>query len=399
MSLSRNCENRNSLADLLIDKGEPAPASSEGKLITMSTSTDRVRELIGRSRLSQGEFAAEVGLDAAKMSKSLNGTRRFSSLDLARIAERCGVSVDWLLNGEETPVATAARAATGSSAEHALREGRELMELRRNANRLGYKQPWSGIAEHGAGGKAIDQGDRLAVAALARVSEAGLDVGGRDLAGVIEAAFGADVCLAPLGEGFDGLAVSSQDGKLILAAITPIAARQRFTLAHELGHLLAGDNQGVHTDSDIYGKESKSGNSEIRANAFAASFLMPEGRLRGEVRPGFNQADFARLSVELMVSPSALACRLSNLRLIDDMNRDQWKTMSAKGAASISGAIADLAAASAQSSEPRRPGLLKRDLFVAYLEGKSTLRPYAHLVGASTEQIRADLERGAESGA
>lgn len=69
----------------------------------MTSLNDRVRHLIGASGLSQGQFAEAVGLDAPKLSKSLSGVRRFSSLDLARIAEHAGRTVDWLLTGEEPP--------------------------------------------------------------------------------------------------------------------------------------------------------------------------------------------------------------------------------------------------------------------------------------------------------
>ena len=53
-----------------------------------------------------------IGLDDSKLSKSLGGIRRFSSLDLARIAEQCDVTVDWLVTGEEPALAMASRTTT-----------------------------------------------------------------------------------------------------------------------------------------------------------------------------------------------------------------------------------------------------------------------------------------------
>ena len=50
---------------------------------------DRVLSLIEASGLSRRAFAQDIGLDDSKLSKSLSGARRFSSLDLARIADRC----------------------------------------------------------------------------------------------------------------------------------------------------------------------------------------------------------------------------------------------------------------------------------------------------------------------
>ncbi|MFE1166637.1 TetR family transcriptional regulator C-terminal domain-containing protein [Nocardiopsis sp. NPDC058789] len=61
----------------------------------------RAREAIRRSGLSQREFATRLGIDPSKLSKSLTGTRRFTALELAGIADETGVTVNWLINGED----------------------------------------------------------------------------------------------------------------------------------------------------------------------------------------------------------------------------------------------------------------------------------------------------------
>jgi AcrR family transcriptional regulator len=70
----------------------PKQASTEGEL------RDRVRRLAAQER-TQGEFAARIGLDESKLSRSLSGARRFTLGELVRIAEVGGVSTDWLLSG------------------------------------------------------------------------------------------------------------------------------------------------------------------------------------------------------------------------------------------------------------------------------------------------------------
>ena len=57
---------------------------------------DRVLNLIEASGQSRRAFAQDIGLDDSKLSKSLSGARRFSSLDLARVADKCGVTIEWL---------------------------------------------------------------------------------------------------------------------------------------------------------------------------------------------------------------------------------------------------------------------------------------------------------------
>lgn len=359
----------------------------------MATPLDRVRTLISDTGLTQGAFAAEVGLDPTKLSKSLSSSRRFTSVEYAEIAERCGVSVDWILTGDEPVLATAARATVGSTAERAVAEAGRLVELRESATRLGYPQDWRPVPVRWSGSQPRDQGAALAAEASARLASLELDVVTLDLASLVEHAFGVDVCLTGLGEGFDGLAASTSEAKLIVAAVTPVAYRQRFTLAHELGHLLAGDDQGIHADADVFSNESQRGPSEVRANAFAAHFLMPEHLLRGAVGSGFGEREFARLSVRLLASPSALAIRLERLRLIDSMASAAFRGMSAKSAARMAEAPTSIGAATAYSTEPRNPGLLARDLFTAYVEDKTTLRPYASLLGVDAAKLRDDLER------
>ncbi|MEP7161506.1 MAG: XRE family transcriptional regulator [Dermatophilaceae bacterium] len=358
----------------------------------MDTPAGRIRDLIAESGLSQGSFATEVGLDPSKMSKSLAGTRRFSSLDLARIAERAKVTVDWLMTGEETPLTMAARAAAGSSSQRAIAEAERLCELRATAARLGWEQPWRPVPLRSGRTQASAQGEALAEEALARVESLGVDATARDLAEVVEAAFGVDVSIVALGDNFDGLAVSTPEAKLIVAAVTTVAFRQRFTIAHELGHVLFGDDQGVHADPNVYAP-ARGDQSEVRANAFASAFLMPESRLRARVQPGFDDAAFGALALELKVSPSALAIRLERLNFIDAMASERWKSMSAAQAARASGDATLMARATAYATERRHPGLLSRDLLAAYLDGKTTLRPYASLLGVDTATLRADLER------
>lgn len=351
---------------------------------------DRVKVVIDRSGLPQGEFAVAVGLDASKMSKSLAGARRFTSLDLAAIAEHGGVTVDWLLTGREAPVSMAARAASGSSSEQAVKQAERVAELRETAAELGYPQAWTGVSLPDSKIRMVDQGEALAAEALDLVAASGLDASVPDLAGLVERVFGADVCIVDLGSGFDGLSVVTQEAKAIVAAPTPQAYRQRFTIAHELAHLLTGDDQGVHLDRDVLARTRDE--TEWRANAFAAAFLMPEAELRAA--GALTDGAFCRLASALRVSPAALAIRLEGLRLIDAMARDQWRTITAKAAAARAGCSAELAESSAYSMSPRTPALLLRDLMQAHIDERTTLRPAARLLDVDTESLREELARG-----
>lgn len=96
----------------------------------MSTPIDRVRQVMASSGLPQGQFAAVIGFDALKISKSLSGKRRFSPFDCTRIAEQGSVTVDLLPTGELAQSDVAARAAEGQAADAALAKADLLVELR-----------------------------------------------------------------------------------------------------------------------------------------------------------------------------------------------------------------------------------------------------------------------------
>ncbi|MFI6940372.1 ImmA/IrrE family metallo-endopeptidase [Streptomyces sp. NPDC050418] len=109
---------------------------------------------------------------------------------------------------------------------------------------------------------------------------------------------------------------------------THSANRQRFTIAHELGHLVLHPGREVVLDRpvrvNLRDKTSSmaSDREEIEANSFAASLLMPAdlvraelGQLSAPVRqdPDLCTEELARI---FAVSPSAMGFRLINLGMV-----------------------------------------------------------------------------------
>ncbi|EPH03292.1 hypothetical protein HMPREF1531_01351 [Propionibacterium sp. oral taxon 192 str. F0372] len=356
----------------------------------MDTTVERVRQLISSTGMTQTAFAELVGIEKSKLSKSLKGTRKFSSLDLAMLAEAGGVTVDWLL-GIDTETAMAARASVGSSAEKAVNKALQYATMRSDLVGLGYEQQWRLPDVDTLRGRWVDQGADLADQALKVVRAGGRSVS-RNLASVIEDVFGVDVAVQDLGENFDGLAVSTSTVRLILVATSTNASRQRFTMAHELGHLLAHDDQEIHQDRDIHADENRYSESEVRANAFAAAFLMPEFELQEWLFEHGSEMDaLCRLATDLIVSPSALAYRLWNLELIDAQAKDQLRQLSSREAARKV-ECSDLFARRMESAMvPKAPQSLLRDTFAAFEEGLITLRPYAQLLDADPRLLREEL--------
>ena len=65
----------------------------------------RIRSALAERSTSQLQLASAVGLDPTKLSKSLSGRRRFEAMELKRIADCLGVSLDWLAGGDPDSVA------------------------------------------------------------------------------------------------------------------------------------------------------------------------------------------------------------------------------------------------------------------------------------------------------
>jgi len=84
--------------------------------------------------------------------------------------------------------------------------------------------------------------------------------------------------------------------------------RQRFTVAHELGHVILG-----HTHPRSYGEVKKS-DSCLEANEFAAELLMPLGFLKADINAGIS--DPRKLSGRYGVSEEAMWIKLKNSGLI-----------------------------------------------------------------------------------
>lgn len=102
--------------------------------------------------------------------------------------------------------------------------------------------------------------------------------------------------------------------------------RQRFTIAHELGHLLLHAKTELHVDRLVVKMRDRrvregTDDDEIEANRFAAEILMPEEFLRADLEDlGLVTADddhaISRLAKRYKVSKQAMTIRLTSLGLI-----------------------------------------------------------------------------------
>ncbi len=86
--------------------------------------------------------------------------------------------------------------------------------------------------------------------------------------------------------------------------------RQRFTIAHELGHMILGHGRAMRDNSQNY-RESANHYIEREANTFAAELLMPREVIDWMIHQG--RTDIGQMSRDLGVSEMAMRYRLRNL--------------------------------------------------------------------------------------
>lgn len=112
-----------------------------------------------------------------------------------------------------------------------------------------------------------------------------------------------------------GLLINKDEKFYIYSNSNENADRQRFTIAHEIGHYklnhipkMEGKNFIMRDQVSSSGTDKK----EICANAFAAELLMPEQLVKELVKMGYSEREMA---LGLRVSISAIRNRLDSLKL------------------------------------------------------------------------------------
>ncbi|PSR35710.1 MAG: hypothetical protein C7B44_12825 [Sulfobacillus thermosulfidooxidans] len=137
----------------------------------------------------------------------------------------------------------------------------------------------------------------------------------------------------PFDGDLSGILLRDEDRTIIGINSRQASVRQRFTVAHELGHFLLHSGNKVHIDREFRVNfrdathPTSSGGEETEANRFAAALLMPESLMREAFRRktsnGFNPIGddddandvLRKLAREFKVSYQAFLLRLGELGL------------------------------------------------------------------------------------
>ncbi|MET9328101.1 XRE family transcriptional regulator [Tsukamurella sp. NPDC003166] len=258
---------------------------------------DRIRSRMPEG-MSQRGLAELVGMKPDALSRALNGQRGISSLEVAAIADVIGADTHWIITGREVPnrVTIAARHAWNPTTRQRINDGREADAAVLDKIAEVYRQAFPDGAEPSAAlpTDPAEARDRLGPGFVEPFAER------------LESRLGVDVIRIP------GLSTDYSlrigDRAVIVLMSTPNWFRNNWSAAHELAHLAFGHHGD---DSETVGR------NEDVSDAFAAELLLPESDMRSIVWREMPLPDVARQIWSRGVSTSALATRLTWLKLAD----------------------------------------------------------------------------------
>jgi Zn-dependent peptidase ImmA (M78 family) len=137
---------------------------------------------------------------------------------------------------------------------------------------------------------------------------------------------GAEVVYRAFEGDVSGMVYRSDSEKLIGVNSSHPPNRQRFTVAHEIGHLVLHKDQHVYVDSfggRVNWRDGARDPVEAEANAFAAELLMPRAFVEREVAGAMEEPEtspkqlVATMAKRFRVSRLSMQYRLENLGILD----------------------------------------------------------------------------------
>ena len=398
--------------------------------ITASELARRLRAAREACQLTQDDVARHLRVSRPTVVQIEGGNRAVSSLELDRLAHLYGRDIREFLaesfQGEDALVALFRRHPELPGDETMFRALRDSLALGREITNLeqllGIDRDLNAVATYPLSlpkskWEAVQQGERVAVEERRRLGlgEAPLP----DVTDLLEAQ-GIRTAQSDLPEDVSGLTlIEPEVGILVVSNLHHHILRRRFSNAHEYAHVLL-DREQRGTVSRTSERDTL---LEVRANAFAAGFLLPQegvrqfvqglakGRpsreqldiydeeevLRAESRsaPGsqaIQMYDVVLLAHQFGVSRSAALFRLRNLRLINASDLAALQKQEQQGLGHDVAELLDLPEPDHQEArrEFRRRFLaLAMEAFRREQITRAKLRELAVLIGTDD----ADLER------
>ncbi len=365
----------------------------------------RVQQMRVEAGAALDDVAGALGLRAEQLSAIEHGDRDIGDAELTTFADLVGVSELAILEPDSLlgRLAVAPRVGDATApARKAHRRLTALAEIHHVLREGGHEaQPEVAGVPEGDDERWLNRANQLAEWAGQRLGDLTSDPPEADrfasLAAAIEYRFGVDVMVESLAEdGPLGMSLTDPEFPFILINADVIRPRAMFTLAHELGHVLAVDGSEIKIDEDLRGDNDE----ERLANAFAAALLMPQYRINSLIEEhGRGAKCLAMMILSFGVSFESLIYRLHNLQVINATGRDALKNAGLHG---LLRALDDTEESAmllaARERPPRKPPLhLTTRCISGIWDGTISAAPLAGLLGVETDDLIEKLSKARET--
>lgn len=317
--------------------------------LTRKQIADRLRKARESLGFTQAEVADALGVHRPTISEIEAGRRAVSSEEVHRLCALYATPVSQLLSGDAPTDSDVERVLFRSGAlerppaRAAIRRFMERCRVEKELEELlGVPHPEDTRPAYRANPPedklaAVRQGYRMA-----RQERRRLDLGTEPLRNPLELLERQGVRIGPL----EGVGEDAPDGVYFeteelgpCVAINPerdrwTGFRSAFTAAHEYAHWLLRDIQIEEYDFDRPADDLK----EVRANVFAAAFLMPDEGLEEYFKdaglldedgtiPHLSRGDIVQAMDYFGASREALLYRLQNAKLLDESRADELRNI------------------------------------------------------------------------
>ncbi|MGL4338861.1 MAG: helix-turn-helix domain-containing protein [Rhodoglobus sp.] len=256
------------------------------------------------SEMTQAEAAHQLSIPPDAFSRSLNGKRAFTAVELVELGRLLNTSAHWFVTGEEDPFIV--RYAGRHTFNHDIKmhepmdwdtDQKPLADIA-----LAYVQAYGD-----ADVPKVPHKTMTALTARSALEKAGGADFVRNLADLVETILGIDVVRIPGVSG--GFALEVLGRRVIIVSETGNWFYENWSIAHELAHVFAGE-LSARGDSACDNSVA-----EKRANRFAAELLLPQQLLESFSWSTATEEELADFLWRTGVSTQALSLRLSAVNI------------------------------------------------------------------------------------
>ncbi|MEU6537967.1 helix-turn-helix domain-containing protein [Streptomyces sp. NPDC047000] len=363
---------------------------------------ERVARERGRAGLSQRELAVRAELSQPTLARIETGERAALTLaELDRIAAAMDIPLTLLTKGDPVRrrMQVAARASHGSEEELRRAEGLvgEILALDDRLDRF--------VPDGHQAGRRRAAWLKRTLVQIVDAEREGRDLAAElrerlglglvpvpDLAELVESAIGLDTAALTLPQGVSGFTAIDPERDVTISVVNAadVPERQRFSLAHELGHVLLQDGVAAHR---LDGRRTP---AEKRCDAFARHLLAPSEGVRrwmdclSVTEPGLRECAMAARHYGVSLPVMFIQCK--ELGLLTEAEARRMQGPTGRELAWTYGWGPQYVVECETAARVRPPRRIMERAVDAYRAGRIGVRAVAALSGADPRTTERELD-------